>query len=284
MNRREFTYRMPERATHPRPGSHRSRQLGEGQTFRHLVPLLSHPDPRRLDLRASLTDPFGSFQVRRYEQRSRLEVYALLDLSASMGYQGMHPKMPVMADFLAGLAASVYRHGDTLGVLGAAEKLAPEFFLPPTRQPGPVFHMTQRLRRHTPHGTHSRGLKQVWRMLPRRRCLVFLVSDCHLPLTLLREILTGLAQHALVPVVIWDDSEALPTGRGLLRLSDLEGGGNQLLALRPALRSRLEDNIRLRRERLTALFLHAGREPLFLTDGFNADQITRYFLETACSA
>lgn len=277
----EFTYRVPGRATHPRPGAHRSRRDGEGQAFRHLAPLMSHPDPRRLDLRASLTDPFQNFQVRLYEQRSAVQVFAILDLSGSMGHQGLHPKMAVLADFIEGLAASVYRQGDTLGILGAAEKLCPEFFLPPTRQPGPAFRLAGRLRRFTPHGTHCRGLGLAGRLLPRRRSLVFLISDFHAPLSALREILAGLVHHDLVPVAIWDGAETLPQGRGLVRLTDLEGGGDQLLALRPALRTRLEDNFRQRRARLSALFRQSGREPLFLTGGFDADRITRYFLEAA---
>ena len=277
----EFTYRVPGRATHPRPGAHRSRRDGEGLAFRHLAPLLSHPDPRRLDLRASLTDPFGQFRVRLYEQRSTLQVFAILDLSGSMGHRGMHPKMAVLADFVAGLAASACRQGDTLGILGAAEKIHPEFCLPSARQPGPAFRLAGRLRRYTPHGTHCRGLGLAGRMLPRRRSLVFLVSDFHAPLASLREILAGLAHHALVPVVIWDAAESLPQSHGLIRLADLEGGGAQLLALRPALRSRLEDNFRQRRVRLSALFRQFGREPLFLAEGFDADRITRYFLEAS---
>lgn len=277
----EFTYRIPGQSTHPRPGGHRSRNDGGGQAFRHLAPLLSHPDPRRLDLRASLTDPFGQFRVRLYEQRSAIQVFAILDLSGSMGHRGAHPKMAVLADFVDGLAASVYRQGDTLGILGAGEKIHPEFCLPPTRQPGPAFRLAWRLRRYAPHGTHCRGLGLAGRMLPRRRSLVFLVSDFHAPLAALRDILAGLAHHAVVPVVVWDAAEALPQGHGLIRLADLEGGGDQVLALRPALKSRLEDNLRQRRARLGALFRQSGREPLFLTGGFDADRITRYFLEAA---
>lgn len=277
----EFIYRIPGRTTHPRPGSHRSRQAGDGQTFSHLAPLLAHPDPRRLDLRASLTDPFGNFQVRLHEQRAAIPVYAILDLSGSMGYRGVHPKMAVLADFVEGLAASTYRHGDTLGLLAAAEKLCPEFFLPPARRPGPAFRLAGRLRRSPPRGAGCRGLGWAGRLLPRRRCLVFLLSDFHAPLALLREVLAGLARHDVVPVVLWDEGEYLPRGHGLARWVDLEGGGDQLLALRPALRARLAENFQRRRERLAALFRQCGREPLFLTQGFDADRITRYFLEAA---
>jgi hypothetical protein len=274
----EFHYRIPGRATGSRPGGHRGRHAGDGPSFRHLAPLLAHPDPRRLDLRASLTDPFDSYKVRLYEQRSAIPVYAVADLSGSMAYRGAHPKTAVLADFIEGLAASVYRSGDTLGILAADDRVCSEFCLPPSRRPDAAFRLAGRLRRFRPQGAGCRGLGLAGRRLPERRGLVFLLSDFHMPLAFLRDILAGLARHDVVPVVLWDAGEALPQQRGIARLADLEGGGSRLLLLRPALRERLADNLHRRRERLAALFRQCGREPLFLARGFDADRITRYFL------
>lgn len=277
----EFHYRIPGRAAGARPGSHRSRHAGDGQRFRHLAPFLAHPDPRRLDLRASVTDPFETWRVRLYEQRTAITVYALADLSGSMDFRGVHPKMAVLADFVEGLAASVHRSGDALGLLAAGEQLCPEFCLPPSRQPGSAFRLAAKLRRYRPLCTGCRGLVQAGRRLPGRRCLVFLLSDFHGPLTRVREILACLSRHDVVPVVVWDEGEALPGASGLARLADLEGGGHRLMLLRPALRERLADNLRQRRERLVRLFRQFGREPLFLDHGFDADRVTRYFLGMA---
>lgn len=278
MKTAEFHYRIPGRAIGVRPGSHRGRHAGDGQRFRHLAPFLAHPDPRRLDLRASLMDPFETWRVRLYEQRSAILVYALTDVSGSMDFRGVHPKMAVLADFIDGLAASVRRSGDALGLLAAGDRIRPEFCLPLSRQPGPAFRLAAKLRRCRPQGTGCRALAEAGRLLPGRRCLVFLLSDFHWPLSQAREILTILSRHAVVPVVLWDEGEALPGTPGLARLTDLEGGGHRLLLLRPALRERLADNLRQRRERLVLLFRQFGREPLFLSRGFDADQVTRYFL------
>jgi hypothetical protein len=277
----EFHYRIPGRAAGVRPGAHPSRHAGDGQRFRHLAPFLAHPDPRRLDLRASMTDPFGTWRVRLYEQRSAIAVYALADLSGSMDFRGVHPKMTVLADFVEGLAASVHRSGDALGLLAAEEHIRPEFCLPLSRLPGSAFRLAAKLRRFRPWGAGCRGLVQAGRRLPGRRCLVFLLSDFHWPLPQVRDILAGLSRHDLVPVVLWDEGEALPGAPGFARLADLEGGGHRLMLLRPALRERLADNLRQRRERLVLLFRQFGREPLFLTRGFDADRVTRYFLGVA---
>jgi hypothetical protein len=276
----EFHYRIPWRAAGSRPGSHRGRYSGSGQLFRHLAPLAAHPDPRRLDLRASFTDPFETWRVRLYEQRSAIPVYAVVDLSGSMAFPGAHPKMAVLADFIEGLAASVYRSGDTLGIVAAADRVRQEFYLPPSRQPGAAFRWAERLRRFRPQGIGCHGLGRAGRFLPGSRGLLFLLSDFHFPLTLVREIMAGLVRHDVVPVVLWDENEALPQARGLARLADLEGGGDRLLLLRPALRERLAANLRQRRERLIALFRQCGREPLILPEGFDADRITRYFLRS----
>lgn len=281
MTAAEFHYRIPGRATGVRPGAHPSRQAGDGQCFRHLAPFLAYPDPRRLDLRASVTDPFETWRVRLYEQRSAIAVYALADLSGSMDFRGAHPKMAVLADFIEGLAASVHRSGDALGLLAAGERLHPEFCLPLSRLPGPAFQLAAKLRRFRPHVSDCRGLAQAGRRLPGRRCLVFLLSDFHWPLSQIRDLLAGLSRHDMVPVVLWDEGEALPGASGLARLADLEGGGQRLMLLRPALRERLAERLRQRRERLVRLFRQFGREPLFLTHGFDADRVTRYFLGVA---
>jgi hypothetical protein len=277
----EFHYRIPGRAAGVRPGSHPSRRTGDGQRFSHLAPFLAHPDPRRLDLRASVTDPFETWRVRLYEQRSAIPVYALADLSGSMDFRGAHPKMAVLADFIEGLAASVHRSGDALGLLAAGEQLHPGFCLPLSRLPGPAFRLAAKLRRLRPHVSGGRGLVQAGRRLPGRRCLVFLLSDFHWPLSQVRDLLAGLSRHDVVPVVLWDEGEALPGASGLARLADLEGGGQRLLLLRPALRERLAERLRQRRERLVRLFRQFGREPLFLTHGFDADRVTQHFLGVA---
>jgi uncharacterized protein (DUF58 family) len=277
----EFVYRLPGRAPGTRPGAHGSRRSGEGHAFRHLAPLTSYPDPRRLDLRASLTDPFENWHVRLYEQRSAINVFALIDVSRSMSYRGRQGRGEVLADFLAALAASVYRHGDRLGIVAASDRVHGDLTLPLTRQPGPAYRLCRRLREMRSHGTGCRGLIDAARLLPGHRSLVFLVSDFHFPLALLRDLLSALVQHAIVPLVLWDEGEGLPNASGLAQLADLETGNQRLLVLRPALRDRLADNLRQRRERLTALFRQSGREPLYLLDGFDADRLTRYFLRVA---
>ena len=50
----EFHYRLPMRAGGSRPGSHPGSSFGAGQEFAMHARLFDHPDPRRIDLRASM--------------------------------------------------------------------------------------------------------------------------------------------------------------------------------------------------------------------------------------
>jgi hypothetical protein len=55
----EFHYRLPQRVAGWRPGSHPGSSLGVGQEFVSHASLYDWPDPRRLDLRASVREVRG---------------------------------------------------------------------------------------------------------------------------------------------------------------------------------------------------------------------------------
>lgn len=278
MNAAEIIYRLPGRFDGFRPGAHRGKGTGEGYLFHRLAPFLARPDPRRLDLRASLADPLGNLKVRIQEQPTTLKVFALLDLSGSMAFQGDFPKAAVMADFIEALATAAHKNGDTFGVCGAAERILPELSCSPSRWPGLARRLAARLRRTQPCGVGCQGLVTAARQLPARRSLVVILSDFHMPLATIKTLLDALSVHWVVPVVIWDAREALPAPVGLARLLDAETGGERLLLIRPALRERLAANLEQRRECLLELFRRHGRSPLILDRGFSAQAVNRYFL------
>ena len=114
----EIHYKVPWRARSSYPGHHSSQQKGGGLHFRHHVPLLNAPDPRRFDIRASLRDPFEQVYVRVYHQTSAIPVFMVADMSASMAYQGDHHKQNVLADLVASISYSAYRTGDRFGFVG----------------------------------------------------------------------------------------------------------------------------------------------------------------------
>src|SRR5690606_14686846 len=107
----EFHYRLPRRFSGQRPGSHPGSSLGAGQEFVSHANLHDRPDPRRLDLRASLRDLRGNWLVRVYRQRVSTPVYAVVDVSASMNFGSPRTKLQVAADFIEALGQSAFRAG-----------------------------------------------------------------------------------------------------------------------------------------------------------------------------
>jgi hypothetical protein len=260
------------------PGRHRSSRGASGFEFRGHASLLDVPDPRRLDLHASLRDPMQNWLVRVQSERRSIPVTMVADLSASMGFEGACPKLQVVADFAESLSWSAWRNADSFGFVGCDTEVREAFLQPQTRSRGAATNIAERLRRLRPEGRSARGLLEAHRHLSRQRSLVFLLSDFHLALPLIEQVLNTLAVHDVVPVILWDRQEfALSAGRGLARVVDPETGHRRLIWWRPALRQRWLAQQQAHREALLAVFQARRLAPLFLEDGFDADAVTRYF-------
>lgn len=265
-----------------RPGPHRGRDAGGLGTFRDQVPFLVSPDARRIDVRATLRDPFEGVQVRRFEARVPVEVFALVDLSASMRYRGLGDRMALAGELCAGLAVSATRIGDGFGLIGCDGAVRPDLTLWATRHRSAALAMVGQLA-----GTHCaqgspEGLVEAARMLFGRPRLVFVVSDFRWPPDLIRRVFAALALHDVVPVVMADsaEDEGLPEW-GLAELEDLEGAGRRLVFLRPSLRRRWIAKEQERRAALDATAAASGaRRPFALIDRFDAQALSRHLSAT----
>jgi hypothetical protein len=280
---KEFSYRIAQPALGHFPGHHRSRSGDSGHEYRGHVPLHDAPDVRRIDLHASLRDPMGQWLARVASERKAVPVYAVADLSASMGFVGERRKLDVLADFTQSLAWSAWRTGDAFGFVGCDEAVRTDWLQPLTRTRGAGHVLAQRLRSFEPSGRTAQGLAGAHRWLRRQRALVFLVSDFHLPLAQIDALLASLAHHELVPVLLWDRAEFEPpqhsigaVGR-LGVLEDAETGQRRVLWLRRSVRERWQRQMAERRDALAAVFRRHRVRPLTLLDGFDADAVTAHF-------
>ena len=260
------------------PGHHRSSRGDGGFEFRGHAPLADAPDARRLDLHASLRDPFGRWLVRVASQRMAIPVAMVADLSASMAFEGAVRKQDVLADFVQSLAWSAWRTGDSFGFVGCDGVVRSDLLLPQTRARGAGGLLAERLRSLVLDGRSARGLADAHRHLPRRRALLFLVSDFHLPLDDVAAVLASLAEHEVVPVVLWQTEEfALAAAHGLADVVDPESGERRWLWWRPALRERWRVALDERRAALMQLFRSRRLAPLVIDGAFDADTVTRHF-------
>jgi hypothetical protein len=110
--------------------------------------------------------------------------------------------------------------------------------------------------------------------------LVFMVSDFHWPLGPLNEVLDTLVRARVVPLVVWNASETEPPRTGkLLSARDAESGARQTLWLRKTLRTQWRTAVARRRSEIEELFAARGMVPFWVEGGFDAEALSRHFLE-----
>lgn len=281
----EFVYRLPGQSKGHRPGAHRSHARGPGLSFSHHVPLMDMPDPRRLDLRASLRNVRGDWLVKASRQHSTSVIQVLMDVSASMHFGAPERKLQVAADFMESLGRSAFSIGDALGFQAFDLVPIPDLYQPARTSRSIGLHLADRLRQLP--GGKARGELQsstfpaMASQLRRGSALVFLVSDLHWPLSRLDEAFDALRGFTVVPIVLWSPAETHPPSGGRwLRARDMEGGGSRTLLMRQSTMRRWRQNVEQRRQ---AIRRHCERHditPFFMDGGFQAEALTRHFMET----
>jgi uncharacterized protein (DUF58 family) len=284
----EFHYRLRGRVSGQRPGSHPGSSIGAGQEFVSHMSLYDRPDPRRLDLRASLRGLTDEWLVRVNRQRAGASVRALVDVSASMMFGSRRPKLQVVADFVEALGLSAFRVGDAVGMMAFDDAERADLFVPARVSRGMGSLMGDALRAvcaglaqpAPPQGGSSDGLEDAASRLAGQQGLVFLVSDFHWPLERLDIALDLLAHAGVIPVVVWDPAETEPpTRNALASLRDAESGARRTLWLRPQLREEWRRGVEQRRAEIDSFFAAHAILPFYMEGAFDADALSRYFFE-----
>ena len=277
-------YRINWRPSGHQPGASRGVAAGIGDQLRSVVLLRDHPDPRRLDLRASLRDPFANLWVRDFNLNASINVIALVDTSASMAYVGRVNRMRMAQEIVSQLALSAYRAGDAFGFYAANETVNKDCMLPPKANRGAWFWVTQHFSKLKPLGSSIEGLFSVAARLPKKRCLIFLVSDFRWPESKLKLLLKKLSHHDVVPILLQDPAEAdaLPR-RGIAILRDAETGAGKFVWLRAGLRVQVEALRKQHIAQVSAACRMYGSQPFVVKGDFDSALLTKYFLERRTS-
>jgi hypothetical protein len=255
--------------------------------------LFNRPDPRRLDLRASLRTLNDDWLVRVNRQRAGVAVRALVDVSASMSFGGQRPKLHVVADFVEALGLSAFRVGDAVGMMAFDEVERSDLFMPARVSRGIGSIMASALRadlstpsapravvRDAAHRNATDGLEEAASHLAGQQGLIFLVSDFHWPLERLDVVLDLFAHASVVPIVVWDPAETEPPDRNsLASLRDAESGARRTLWIRPKLRADWRRAVADRRAAIDSYFATRGIRPFYIVGAFDADALSRYFFE-----
>lgn len=259
------------------PGQHRASAYGSAGKLAGFTSLLHRMDPKNIDpvitRRAFSPVPL----VRLYEARVALTVPLLVDLSASMGFVGRARKLAEAARVVTCLSYSAYRLGDRSMLLGFGDEV--ELHLPPERSPEHALTAGEVLWGYKPTSPGVAGLERASALLPRRRSLVFLISDFHFDRATLERALAGLRPHEVVLVVLWDPAETgEPLSTRWTELYDPETGARTHRWFRPGLASRSRARMRERREMLESTARRFHAETFFVSGRFDPIRLVRFFL------
>lgn len=276
--RADLPYRLFGRARGVAPGIHRALGAGlNGALLRH-GSLLDAPDARRIDVRASMTDPFGGVKVRRFENRARIDVFVALDLSGSMAFGRAENEDPV-ADFCAAVAHAALRSQDRFGMIAAGPRPRADLALRATRRAGLPDEIWRKVAQDAGEGRGVAGLLDMLDELPQRRSLVFVVSDFLLPEPDIEELLGRLWRHDVAPIVVRSSAIETRLPRfGLVETRDLETGRRRTVLMRRSLREAWLAHARERRASLDRLFRRHGRPAFDLVDRFDPDAFADHLL------
>jgi hypothetical protein len=279
---REFHYRLPHRIGGPRPGSHPGTSLGAGQEFVSHVRLFDRPDPRRLDLRASLRSLDGDWLVRINRQRASTPVQVIVDVSSSMRFGSARTKLDVAADFVESLGQSAFRMGDALGMRAFDSRERADLFMPALMSRGVGSVMAGMLRQCETRPGSIDGLLEAAAPLAGRQGLIFLVSDFHWPLDRLNEALDLLGSAWLVPMVVWDPAETEPPAQdAIAALTDAESGVRRTLWLGAKVRGQWRETVARRKAELDRTFVARNIRPFYAKGEFDGEAMSQYFFEAA---
>lgn len=264
-----FDYKTPFLLNALRESEHKSKRQGPGSDFYKKSAFLADPNPARIDLSASVTDPFESIYVKTFRQRSKLDVLSFIDGSDSMAIPG---KIDLVGTTETSIAHSVAARNDNY-----KSYLFNESIVSVTDSDSLVKHYSAAQYHSKSHNT-AEAFSDLERLLPARRSLIFLISDFHWSNEKLYQILNTLSGHYLVPIVVWRSAEYedFPLWR-FVQIRDAETDENRLIFVTPKQKRLIEATFADRRIFLNNQFQRHNSRAFWMVDQFSAQQLSEFF-------
>jgi hypothetical protein len=282
----EFSYRYPHSVFGNVPGAHTGSSMGSGDRFAGFADLFDYPDPRRLDIRASLRSNMVNgnvagnerWQVRRYQQRSSINLWLLADMTRSM--EVANPQHAHLAKLAQLIAYSAVTLGDRFAMLGFDNDWRQDVSVMPTRQRSMPIIAADMIRNAAPaKQPGAQGLLHASDLVTGSHGLVFLASDFCYDISLVEQMLRKLGHLTIVPIV-WQHNEVdhLPSHAGWTEMRDAETGQNRSVWMRKSIRNNLQQARRQHFEQLSECFLSKRIQPIFVNGEVTGEMLSRYFL------
>lgn len=250
-------------------GDYRSPVRGRGFEFDQHKIYQHGDDYRQIDwnVTARMRHPY----VKRAFEEKEMGAMILADLSRSMEFASAdQSKRDLLLKIAATLAFAAACDNMKVGLLGFTDAI--EVDVPLKKGLNQVWKILDSLWQIQPVSRRTQFARALDYLATRlkRSTLIFCISDFITPEDLFAsDKIKHLAQrHDFIPIIVQDGwEEALPEGKGYLRLRDMEWGGEMLLALSGRQRRRYQNLMRERKDALQRSLYRLHLDHLFLRPG-----------------
>lgn len=256
-------------ARHHWVADYRSPLRGRGFDFDQHRPYQEGDDYREIDwnVTARMPQPY----IRKVYEEREMNAVILADLSRSMDFASVaQSKKALLLEVAAILAFSAVNDNMKVGLTGFTDDI--EIDLPEKKGLPQVWKILEALWDSRPASRRTNLLRPLRRLETglHAASLLFCISDFVGQEGVLESpsLQRLVRSHDFIPMIVEDRlEEALPRGRGFLRMRDAEGEGEMLFRMTESARAQLESLLRERKVALQRLLYRLGLDHLFLRAG-----------------
>ena len=202
-------------------GAYRSRFRGGGIEFSEVREYAAGDDARRVDWNVSAR--YNDLFVKEFVEEKELNVYVVMDMSASNDFGFVKTKKELGFEITASLMFSALKNNDRVGLGLFTDSL--EKFVPAKKGKKHMMEILKKLLEYTPQSTQTdifRSLSELQKNL-KRRSVVFVVSD-FMSDSFVKPLRYLKLKHQIVLVNISDIRETEIPQIGHVYLEDAESG------------------------------------------------------------
>lgn len=205
-------------------GEYHSAFKGRGMTFSEVREYQYGDDIRDIDW--NVTARHNHPYVKVYEEERELTMMLLVDVSGSRLFGAVgEQKREMIAEIAATLAFSASQNNDKIGVIFFSSKI--EKFIPPKKGIRHILYIIRELLDFAPteRGTNIGEALRFLSDALKKRCTAFVISDFIDPSDYRQPMSIASRKHDVSAIQVYDKRDSVIPSIGLMRLSDLETGG-----------------------------------------------------------
>ncbi|MBD5289278.1 MAG: DUF58 domain-containing protein [Bacteroides sp.] len=206
-------------------GEYHTAFKGRGMTFSEVREYQPGDDVRDIDW--NVTARHNKPYIKVYEEERELTVMLLVDVSGSREFGAVGPeKREIMAEIAATLAFSSIQNNDKVGVILFSDKI--EKFIPPKKGRKHILLIIREIIDFQPEskGTDIEMALKFMTGAIKKRCASFLISDFIDHHDFSSAMTIANRKHDVAAIQVYDMRDSRLPDLGLVRLRDLETGGD----------------------------------------------------------